>query len=146
MWPAAVPVAIAAVQMVLTGEKFHQRTGLLLLVLWIAALTSWLLVRWLGRLCSRWLPVILASLLVGVALLMVFPVVSLAVFAIENRLIEGHVEAGTFSEWRLRRFLWSLIGAMGLFVPTGLRHTLPYPALGLAFAGTFSFLLWLRRR
>jgi hypothetical protein len=146
IWPALVPVAIAASQLLVNGEQLQRRTFLLLLVLFIAAFANWLIIRRLGAWSSRWLHPAILVVLAGLSLFALFPVFSLAVFAIENRLIEGNVEPGTFSEWRLRHFFWSLIGAMGMFLPTGLRHTLPFPALGFALAGGLSFFWWLRSR
>lgn len=146
LWPALVPVAIAASQLVLNGEHLQRRTFLLLSVLFIAAFASWVIIRWLGGWASRWLNPAFLTALAALSLFALLPVSTLALFAIENRLIEGNVEPGTFEEWRFRQIFWSLIGAMGMFLPTGLRHTLPFPALGFALAGGLSFFWWLRRR
>jgi hypothetical protein len=146
LWPALAPVVVAGCQLFLNGEQLQRRTFLLLSVLFIAAFASWVIIRWLGGWVSRWLNPTFLIALAGLSLFALFPMSTLALFAIENRLIEGNVEPGTFEEWRFRQIFWSLIGAMGMFLPTGLRHTLPYPALGLALAGGLSFFWWLRRR
>ncbi len=63
-------------------------------------------------------------------------------FAVENRVIEGRVEADSVTELGAGDLFWSLFGGMGLFTPTGLRFLLPWPLLAVALAAFVCFYLW----
>jgi hypothetical protein len=63
-------------------------------------------------------------------------------FAVEIRIIEGRVEAGSVFDLSAIELFWSLFGGMGLFTPTGLAYLLPGPLLAVSLAAFFCFHRW----
>jgi hypothetical protein len=66
-------------------------------------------------------------------------------FAVHNRLIEGHIDEEALSGIRLRTIVWSHIGAMGLFTPTGRLYLFPWPLPAVAIAGALALAVGRRR-
>jgi hypothetical protein len=107
--------------------------GAFLAMLPLATIRYWLAARWPG-----WLVLVLGTLLMAG----LFAIAMAGSFAIQNRLIEGHIEEDLITGFRLRSLMWSHIGAVGLFTPTGRTYLLPWPlplvalAAGLILART----------
>jgi hypothetical protein len=99
--------------------------GGFLAMLPLAALRQWLARRWPG-----WLALALGAVLMGA----LFAPAMAASFALHNRLIEGHIDEDLITGLRLRSLLWSHIGAVGLFTPTGQTYLLPWPLPLIALA------------
>jgi hypothetical protein len=99
--------------------------GGFLAMLPLATFRHWLATRWPG-----WLVLILGTLLMAG----LFTLAMAGSFAIQNRLIEGHIEEELITGLRLRSLLWSHIGAVGLFTPTGQTYLLPWPLPLIAVA------------
>jgi hypothetical protein len=134
-----VSVALRAVQL---EQPLSVRIGLLALVAGAGALLAaaplMLLAAWLAR---RWRPVLRASL-AALWMLAAFVPGTLFAFAIENRLIEGRIEADSVADLGARELFWTLFGGMGLFTPTGLAYLLPWPILVVALAAFLCFYRW----
>jgi hypothetical protein len=109
--------------------------GALLSALPLAALASLVARRW-----RPWLRGGLAALWMGAA----FAPATMFAFAVENRVIEGHVEADSLSDLSAGDLFWTLFGGMGLFTPTGLKYLLPWPAMLVALSAFVCFYHWPR--
>jgi hypothetical protein len=123
-------------------EPVSARTAILALVAAFGAFMTSLVIALLAYwLAARWKPAIraaLASLLIAGG----FVPATLFSFAIENRLIEGHVEAESITDLTSIEVFWSMFGAMGMFTPSGLRYLLPWPLLVVALAAAVCFYYW----
>jgi hypothetical protein len=95
----------------------------------------------LAVLARRWRPMLRASI---AALFMAgaFIPATMFAFAIENRLIEGHIEAESVTALSARELFWTLFGGMGLFTPTGLPYLLPWPLLAVTATAFVCFYHW----
>jgi hypothetical protein len=138
--------ALAAAGSILSlGEAASDRTQSLVAVIgcgaFAAALCTGLLTLWITARWNRWLRATLASAFCGGA----FVPATLFCFAVQNRLIGGHLNAETLEELRPLRVVWSMLGAMGMFTPTGLRYLTPWPLLVLAIGAAAAFFVWPRR-
>jgi hypothetical protein len=107
--------------------------GALLAVLPLATLATLVARRW-----PRWLRGGLAAVWMAAA----FAPATMLAFAIENRMIEGRVEADSVTDLGARDLFWSLFGGMGLFTPTGLAYLLPWPLLMVALTAFVCFYRW----
>jgi hypothetical protein len=63
-------------------------------------------------------------------------------FAVNMRVLEGHTDSDIGSEGWFREIVWSHVGAMGLFTPTGRKYLLPWPLLAIGVAGGLCFAVW----
>jgi hypothetical protein len=139
-------VATAAISVFLKAMLLEQpagpRTALVALVAATGALLALLPLAGLALLVARrWRPAIRAVL---AALWMAagFAPGTMFAFAIENRVIEGHIEAETVLELGAQGLFWTLFGGMGLFTPTGLAYLLPWPLAAVALVSGICFYLW----
>jgi hypothetical protein len=138
--------ALAAVGGVLSlDEAASDRTQSLIAVIgcgaFAAAFCTCLLTLWIAARWNRWLRAIVASAFCAGA----FIPATLFCFAVQNRLIGGRLNAETLEDLQPIRVVWSMIGAMGMFTPTGLRYLTPWPLLVLGMGAAAIFLVWPRR-
>jgi hypothetical protein len=138
--------ALVAIGSVLSlGEAASDRTQSLVAVIgcgaFVAALCSGLLTLWIAGRWNRWLRACLASAFCAGA----FIPATLFCFAVQNRLIGGRLNAETLEDLQPLRIVWSMVGAMGMFTPTGLRYLTPWPLLALGTGAAFIFLIWPRK-
>jgi hypothetical protein len=142
----AVAAASVWLRAILQLEEAHSgRLGLVVLIAAAGALLATLPLAASARLLAadwnRALRAGLAALWMGGLFI---PAV-LFCFAVEIRIIEGHVEAESAFDLAPRELFWSLFGAMGMFTPTGLRYVLPWPAPAVALVAAFCFYHWPQR-
>jgi hypothetical protein len=142
---ALIPL-IAAATVLLRIWQLEQplglRTALVALVAGAGALLALLPLAGLALLLARrWRPTLRAAL---AALWMAagFVPATLFAFAVENRIVEGRIEAGSVTELGARELFWTLFGGMGLFTPTGLAYLLPWPLLAVAATAFLCFYNW----
>lgn len=133
-----------AVQIVLRDEAASDRTQLLVGITVLGAFLATVTVAVLAHLLTNRWPRLVRALLCAVASAVAFIPATMFSFAIENRIIEGHIEAETVSELTGAELFWTLFGAMGMFTPTGLRYLLPWPMLAVFLAALFLFSRWPR--
>jgi hypothetical protein len=132
---ALLAFGVMSLRFVTLEEAANERTLLLLTLTVIAALlagaaTAFVL-RWLGRTWPGWLRAAFAAPLVG----LLFSGTLAAGFAVHNRVIEGHIEEDAINHRSVRIFVWSHIGAVGLFTPTGWNYLYPWPLPVIALLG-----------
>ncbi len=126
-------------------EAASDRTQSLILVIgcgaFLAGLTTALLTLWITAHWKRWLRAVVASAFCAGA----FIPATLFCFAVQNRLIGGWLNAETLEDVNPVRAFWSMVGAMGMFTPTGMRYLVPWPLLVLAAGAATVFFFWPRR-
>jgi hypothetical protein len=136
---AGVSVCLKAVAM---EQALSNRTLLLAIVAGagglLATLPLALLAAWIASGWRPWLRGALASLW----MLGTFVPATLFAFAVENRIIEGHIEADSVTDLGASELFWTLFGAMGMFTPTGLAYLLPWPLMAVALAAFACFTRW----
>jgi MFS family permease len=142
----AFVTALAAIARILwLGEAASDRTQALVLVIGCGAFSAILITAFFCQVFTRgwnnWIRSAFAAILCSVLLV---PAVMFC-FAIENRLIEAHLEPGAFEDGRIREIIWSMIGAMGLFTPTGMRYLVPWTLLVLFTGAAVVFYHWPRQ-
>ncbi|MGL4243721.1 MAG: hypothetical protein ACRCTI_21610, partial [Beijerinckiaceae bacterium] len=96
----------------------------------------------IARLVASGWPRIVRGGLAALWMLAAFVPATMFAFAVENRIIEGHIEADSVLELGARGLFWTLFGGMGLFTPTGLAYLLPWPLAAVALAAGICFYLW----
>jgi hypothetical protein len=140
-------VAVVGVVLRILGfeEPLAGRTLILVLVVAFGAFSSALIVAVLAHWITGGWPAALRAAVGAVLVGGAFVPATLFSFAIENRLIEGHVEAESIADLTSTEIFWSLFGAMGMFTPSGLKYLLPWPLLAVAVAAAVCFYLWPRR-
>ncbi len=146
---AMLIAAVAAISVILRVLGFEEplsgRTFILVLIVAFGAFSTALVVALLAHwMTARWHPALRAtigSIMVGGA----FIPATLFSFAIENRLIEGHVEAESITDLTSVEVFWSMFGAMGMFTPSGLKYLMPWPLLAVVAAAAICFYLWPQR-
>lgn len=143
--PVAVVAAVAALA-VLT-RALQRDEALTERVLWLAAIAAEggalaagftalaLSIFWRG---GRLLRGIAAGLLTGLG----FIPATLACFAIKIRILDGRIDGDMAEGIASGDILFSLIGAMGMFTPTGLRYLAPWPIAAVTLAA--GLLFWRR--
>jgi hypothetical protein len=129
-------------RIILLGEAASDRTQALVLVIgfsaFLAAFVTSLVVVWFAGNWWRWLRAASASLFCcGL-----FVPAAMFCFALENRIIAGNLEPGAIEDGRLGEIVWSIVGAMGLFTPTGMRYLIPWPLLVMGIAAALIFYRW----
>jgi hypothetical protein len=118
------------------------RTALVVLVATAGALLALLPFAGLVAAIARnWRPAVRAAL-AALWMAAAFAPATMFAFAIENRIVEGHIEADSVLDLGARGLFWTLFGGMGLFTPTGLSYLLPWPLAVVAFACGICFYLW----
>lgn len=129
-------VAAAAVLAVLLshGEAASWRAGLLGLVACfgglLAALPVILAAGWIAGGWPAWLRAGLGGAFAG----LLFIPATLFCFAVQIRVIDGRLEGDLMGEIASGDLVFSMMGAMGMFTPTGLRYLAPWPAAAVALA------------
>jgi hypothetical protein len=156
-WPISESAGIGLIISVLTifavilrilqlDEAASDRVQIIILVIgWSAFLAVLITAILVGRFASGWsrsLRAILASIFCCVLFI---PIVMI-IFAFENRIIEGNLEPNAYEIGRLSELFWSIIGAMGLFTPTGMRYLMPWPLLLLGLSAALIFYVWPSKR
>jgi hypothetical protein len=129
-------------KIIVLDEATSDRTQILLLVIgssaFLAAFITALFVVWLA---CRWNPVVRA-VTASLASTVLFIPAAMFCFAIENRIIKGNLEPGAIVDGRIGEIVWSMIGAMGLFAPTGMRYLVPWPLLVMGLMSLLIFYRW----
>ncbi len=126
----------------LMEQPFGVRTLLLSAVAATGALLALLPLAALALLMARrWRPA-LRGALGALWMAGAFVPATMFAFAVENRVIEGHIEAESVADLSATDLFWTLFGAMGMFTPTGLHFLLPWPALAVALAAFVCFYHW----
>ena len=142
---AFLTVLTAIGSILVLGEAASDRTQSLVTVIgcgaFVAALCSGLLALWVAARWNRWLRACLATAFCAGA----FIPATLFCFAVQNRLIGGRLNAETLEDLQSLRIVWSMVGAMGMFTPTGLRYLAPWPLFVLAVGAAAMFLIWPRK-
>jgi hypothetical protein len=142
---AAVAAGSVILRVLGFEEAISARTIILVLIVafgtFSTALIVALLVYWITARWNRVVRAVLGALLVGGA----FVPATLFSFAIENRLIEGHVEAESILDLTSVEVFWSMFGAMGMFTPSGLKYLMPWPLLAVVVAAAICFYYWPQR-
>ncbi|MGL4636770.1 MAG: hypothetical protein ACRCWF_12380 [Beijerinckiaceae bacterium] len=137
-----VAVLAVTLRVLFMEEAVSGRTAILVMIAgfgaFMIALFTALLAFWLA---SRWKPMIRA-ILAAIIVAGGFVPATLFSFAIENRLIEGHVEAESVMDLTSKEVFWSMFGAMGMFTPAGLKYLMPWPLLAIALAAGICFYHW----
>jgi hypothetical protein len=139
---AAIAVAFRVVAF---EEPVSDRTQLLVLIAgcggFLATLPFALLALWLASVWNRILRAAVTSTLIAGA----FIPATLFCFAVENRIIEGRIEADSVLDLKAMQVFWSMFGAMGMFTPTGLRYLAPWPVLAVFVIAASCFFFWPKR-
>jgi hypothetical protein len=126
----------------LLEQPASPRIALIATVAAVGAILAFLPLAALARLLARgWAPMLRAAL---AALWMAFAFMpaTMFAFAVENRIIEGHVEADSVLALGARDLFWTMFGGMGLFTPTGLQYLWPWPLAAVALITGICFYLW----
>jgi hypothetical protein len=109
-------------------EAVSERTSAIVMIAAVAGFlaggffaicSGWLLWRW-----PRWLTLPLLLVLLAGAFFVGFA----AVFAIDIRFIHGQLDAEPYTAEWFRELVFSPLGALGMFLQTGTRYLLPWPA------------------
>ncbi len=79
-----------------------------------------------------------AGLLTGLG----FIPATLACFAVKIRILDGRIEGDLADGIASGDIVFSLIGAMGMFTPTGLRYLAPWPIAAVTLAAGLLFWRW----
>jgi hypothetical protein len=139
---AAVAAGAVALKVVLLEQPLGRRTLLLTAVAAGGAILASLPLALLAGMFARsWRPWLRATL-AALWMLAGFIPGTLFAFAIENRIIEGHIEADSVTDLGAAELFWTLFGAMGMFTPTGLAYLLPWPVLAVALTAFLCFYHW----
>jgi hypothetical protein len=139
---AAVAALSVLLKTLMLEQPVSRRTLLLCVIAAAGAGLAALPLAGLARLfAAHWRPGLRASL---AALWMAsgFVPATMFAFAVENRIVEGHIEADSVLALGAAGLFWTLFGAMGMFTPTGLAYLLPWPALAVASAAFLCFYRW----
>jgi len=75
----------------------------------------------------------------GAAMTLLFVPATLATFAIKLRILDGRIDGDLAEEIVSGEIIYSLIGAMGMFTPTGLRYLAPWPLAVVSLASLLIF-------
>lgn len=84
----------------------------------------------------------LRGILGGIVAGLGFIPATLACFAFKIRILDGRIEGDLAEGIVSGDILFSLIGAMGMFTPTGLRYLAPWPLAAVALTAGFIFSRW----
>ena len=145
MYVAAVAAAGTTLMILQFNEPFTDRTRLLILIVvcgaFSAAMPVLLMAGWIAAGWNRWLRATLGSLIIGIA----FIPATMFCFAVENRIVEGRVEAESVADLQASDLFWSMFGAMGMFTPTGLRYLAPFPLIAMTAAAAILLFVWPRQ-
>ena len=129
-------------KIILLDEAASDRTQILLLVIgssaFLSAFTTALFIVWFA---SGWNRFVRACAAAFISCGLFIPA-AMFCFAIENRIIRGNLEPGAVDDGRIAEIIWSIIGAMGLFAPTGMRYLIPWPMLVMGLVSLLIFYRW----
>ncbi|MGL5115260.1 MAG: hypothetical protein ACRC7G_13590 [Beijerinckiaceae bacterium] len=149
--PAAIPgVALAlaltaavsmAVAITLRDEAASDRTQLLVAIAAMGAFLAGLVATFFAFFTRRW-PGWLRGPFFGAIAAALFVPATLFCFAVQIRIIDGHIDAESVAQMPVVDLFWSLFGAMGMFTPTGLRYLVPWPVLAVGLVAALIFLRW----
>lgn len=78
----------------------------------------------------------------GIATGLAFIPFTLACFAFKIRILDGRIEGDLADGIVSGEIIFSLIGAMGMFTPTGLRYLAPWPLLAVTLVAGLLFWRW----
>ncbi len=143
--PAAVVAAVAA--LAILARALQRDEALSERVIWLAAIAaeggalaagvSTLALGLIPR-GGRALRGVMAGLLTGLG----FVPATLACFAIKIRILDGRIEGDLAEGIASGDIIFSLVGAMGMFTPTGLRYLAPWPIAAVTLAAGLLFWRW----
>ncbi len=145
LWRVALIAAIAALAVLARAmqrdEAFTER------VLWLAVVAAeggalaagaTAMALTIIRYGSQKLRALGAALLTGLG----FIPATLACFAFKIRILDGRIEGDLADGIASGDIIFSLIGAMGMFTPTGLRYLAPWPIAAVTLAAGLLFWRW----
>ena len=84
------------------------------------------------------------ALIGGLSTGLLFIPATLAVFAFDIRIVDGRIEGDLASGFASGDIVFSLIGAMGMFTPTGLRYLAPWPLAAVTLVAGIAVSRWPR--
>lgn len=135
-----------AVRIVELDEAASDRARIVILLAFIGAGTTAflgaLVVHLIAGRWPGWLRGIIALPLIAAG----FAGTMALAFAVHNRLVEGHIDEEALTGIRVRTIIWSHIGAVGMFTPTGRNYLFPWPVPAVALAGAAALAIGRRAR
>ncbi len=73
---------------------------------------------------------------------LIFVPATLFAFAVKIRILDGRIEGDLADGIASGRIVFSMIGAMGMFTPTGLRYLAPWPTAAVMLAAGLAYWRW----